>query len=93
MAYKCLSSFGITAILYTYRACKTLFGPIKPTNPSVEMAYKDQSSFGKPATIVREITFRTIEQTYTSLQFRSCHVSNTDLAIPNLSIIIIVEHT
>ncbi len=34
--------------LYTYRACKTLFRPIKATNPSVWMAYKDQSSFRKP---------------------------------------------
>ncbi len=29
------SSFGIIAILYTSQACKTLFGPIKPTKPSV----------------------------------------------------------
>ncbi len=29
------SSFGITALLYTYQACKTLFRPIKPTKPSV----------------------------------------------------------
>ncbi len=32
--------------MYTYRACKTLFGPTKPTNPSVRMAYEGQSSFG-----------------------------------------------
>ncbi len=29
MAYKGKSSFGISKILYTYQACKTLFGPIK----------------------------------------------------------------
>ncbi len=27
---------------------KTLFRPIKPTNLSIRMAYKGQSSFGKP---------------------------------------------
>ncbi len=48
MVYKGQSSFGIIAIMYTYRACKTLFRPIKP---SVWMAYKGQSSFGKPAVI------------------------------------------
>ncbi len=35
-------------ILYTYQACTTQFGPIKPTYPSVQMVYKGQSSFGKP---------------------------------------------
>ncbi len=30
------------------KVSKTLFGPIKPTNPSVRMVYKGQSSFGKP---------------------------------------------
>ncbi len=29
MAYKCQSSFRITAKLYTYWPCRTLFGPIK----------------------------------------------------------------
>ncbi len=29
-------------------ACKTLFGPIKPTNLSIRMADKGQISFGKP---------------------------------------------
>ncbi len=29
------------------KASKTLFGPIKPTDPSVRMACKGQSSFGK----------------------------------------------
>ncbi len=29
-------------------AGKTLSGPIKPTNPSVRMAYKGQGSFRKP---------------------------------------------
>ncbi len=48
MAYKGESSFGIIAILYTYQACKTIFGPTKLTNPSVRMAYKGQSSFGNP---------------------------------------------
>ncbi len=47
MAYKGQNSFGITAILYTYWACKTLLRLIKPTNSSVQMTYKDQSSFGK----------------------------------------------
>ncbi len=28
------------------KSIKTRFGPIKPTNPSVRMAYKGQSSFG-----------------------------------------------
>ncbi len=28
------------------KACKTLFGPIKSTNPSVRMAYKGHSTFG-----------------------------------------------
>ncbi len=46
------SSFWIIAILYTYQACKTLFRPIKPTNPSIQMSYKGQSSLGKPATVV-----------------------------------------
>ncbi len=31
------------------KASKTLFRPMKPTNPSVRMAYKGQSSFRKPA--------------------------------------------
>ncbi len=44
MVYKGQSSFGITAILYTYRAYKILFRPIKCTKPLVRMAYKDQSS-------------------------------------------------
>ncbi len=44
-------SFGITAILYTYLACKTLFEPIKPTKPSVRMGYKGQSNFRKPGNI------------------------------------------
>ncbi len=44
---KCFwAHFLITAIVYIYWACKTLFRPIKPTNPSVQMAYKGQSSFG-----------------------------------------------
>ncbi len=30
----------------TAKSSKILFGPIKPTNPSVRMAYKGQSSFG-----------------------------------------------
>ncbi len=38
--HKGQSSFGITAILYTYQAYKTLFGIIKPTYPSVRMTYK-----------------------------------------------------
>ncbi len=33
-------------MLYTYQARKTLFGPIKPTNPSLRFAYEGQSSFG-----------------------------------------------
>ncbi len=41
MAYKGQTNFRIIAILYTYQACKTLFGPIKPGNPSVRMDYKD----------------------------------------------------
>ncbi len=50
MAYKGQSSFGITAILYTYQASKTLFRPIKPTNKSIcpNGLYNGQSSFGKP---------------------------------------------
>ncbi len=52
MAYKGQSSFGITALLYTYRACKTLFEPIKPTNPPLRMAYKGLKSFGKPVIVV-----------------------------------------
>ncbi len=32
MSYKNQSSFGITAILYTYQVYKTLLGPVKPTN-------------------------------------------------------------
>ncbi len=35
MAYKGQSSFGITEILYTYRACKTLYGP---TNPPIHQS-------------------------------------------------------
>ncbi len=50
MADKGLSSFGITVILYTYRAYKTLFGPIIP-NPTVWIAYIIQSSFGKPVLV------------------------------------------
>ncbi len=49
MAYKGQKSFGIIAILYTYRAFQTLFRHIKLTNPSVQMADKGQSSFVKPA--------------------------------------------
>ncbi len=33
--------------VYTYEACKTLIGHIKPTNPSVWMTYKGQRSFRK----------------------------------------------
>ncbi len=43
MAYKGQGSFGITPILYTYQACKTLIGLIKPISLN-----KGQSSFGKP---------------------------------------------
>ncbi len=57
MAYKGLHSFGITAILYTYQACKTLLRPSKPTNPSVRMAYKCQISFGKPVLQLYIISF------------------------------------
>ncbi len=49
MAYNGQISFGIIAILYKYQVSKTLFGPIKPTNPSVQIAYKSQNSFRKPA--------------------------------------------
>ncbi len=35
------------------KAGKTLFGPIKPTNPSVRMAYKGESSFGKPVSVLQ----------------------------------------
>ncbi len=48
MAYKGQGSFEITAILYTFWAYKTLFGLIKLTKPSVQMAYESQSIFGKP---------------------------------------------
>ncbi len=51
MAYKGQSSFGKTAMLYTYWACKALFWPIRPTNTLVQMAYKGQSSFRKPEMI------------------------------------------
>ncbi len=33
------------------KANKTLFGPIKPTNPPVRRAYKGQSSFWKPVVL------------------------------------------
>ncbi len=43
MAYKGQISLGIIAILYTYQAYKTLFGPIKPTNQSIQMVIKARS--------------------------------------------------
>ncbi len=44
--------FGITAIVYIYPACKTLFAPVKPTKSSVQMSDKDQSSFRKSVLLI-----------------------------------------
>ncbi len=60
MAYKGQSSFRIIAILYTYWACKTLFRPIKSTNPSVWTAYKGQSSFGIIAILYTYPAYKTL---------------------------------
>ncbi len=54
------------------KALKTLFGPIKPTNPSAWMAYKGQSSFGIIAVLYTyqacKTLFRPIKPTNLSVQ-------------------------
>ncbi len=42
------------------KAGKTLFGPINPTNPSVRMAYKGQSSFGITALLYTYQAYKTL---------------------------------
>ncbi len=54
------------------KACKILFGSIKPTNPSVLMVYKGQSSFGIITILYTDqackTLFRPIKPTNPSIQ-------------------------